>query len=56
MGGDRRFGLDRIDRELKRVYGALGASDAWRMKRYKTGHFVNPHMRTEIMAFLKMWL
>jgi dienelactone hydrolase len=49
-------GLDRIDRELKQVYEALGATNAWQMKRYETGHFENAHMRTEIMAFLKKWL
>jgi len=46
-------GLDRIDQELRQVYEALGAKDAWQMKRYETGHFENGHMRSEIMAFLK---
>jgi len=49
-------GLDRIDRELKQVYQALGAGDAWQMKRYETGHFETAHMRSEIMAFLETWL
>ena len=49
-------GLDRIDRELRQAYEALGAKDAWQMKRYETGHFETAHMRSEIMAFLKKWL
>jgi hypothetical protein len=49
-------GLDRIDKELKQVYEALGAKDAWQMKRYETGHFETALMRSGIMAFLKKWL
>ncbi len=49
-------GLDRIDRELQPVYAALGASDAWQMRRYPGGHQETPAMRTEIMAFLEKWL
>jgi hypothetical protein len=49
-------GLDRIDKELRQVYEALGVKDAWQMKRYETGHFETAHMRSEIMAFLKKWL
>ena len=49
-------GLDRIDKELSQVYGALGAKDAWQMKRYETGHFESAQMRSEIIAFLKKWL
>jgi hypothetical protein len=49
-------GLDRIDEELRRVYDALGAKDAWQMQRYETGHFETALMRSEIMTFLKKWL
>jgi dienelactone hydrolase len=49
-------GLDRIDRELRHVYEALGAREAWQMKRYETGHLETALMRSEIMAFLEKWL
>lgn len=49
-------GLDRIDTELKRVYGELGAGEAWRMKRYETGHLETADMRVEVMAWLNKWL
>jgi dienelactone hydrolase len=49
-------GLDRIDKELKHAYKALGARDAWLMKRYETGHLESVQMRSEIMAFLEKWL
>lgn len=49
-------GLDRIDAELKRVYADAGASDAWKLLRYDQGHFENPEMRREIVAWLKRWL
>ena len=45
-------GLDRIDRELRRVYEAAGAADAWQLERYETGHFETAAMRSEILAFL----
>ena len=49
-------GLDRIDRELRRVYEAELAADAWQLKRYEIGHFETAQMRSEITAFLKKWL
>ena len=49
-------GLERIDEELKQVYAALGAEEAWQLKRYETGHFETAHMRSEILSFLKTWL
>jgi len=49
-------GLDRIDRELKRVYETVNAEKAWQLKRYEIGHFETAQMRSEIMAFLKTWL
>ncbi len=49
-------GLDRIDADLRTVYAENGASDAWKLLRYETGHFENAHMRVEIMKFLRQWL
>jgi dienelactone hydrolase len=49
-------GLDRIDRELAEVYAAAGATDAWRLSRYATGHMETAAMRAEIVAFLREWL
>lgn len=49
-------GLDRIDRELRQVYEAAQAGDAWQLKRYGTGHMETAQMRSEIIAFLKKWL
>ena len=49
-------GLDRIDRELKRVYETEYAENAWQLKRYEIGHFETAQMRSEIMSFLKTWL
>lgn len=49
-------GLERIDKELKQVYGALDAADAWCMKRYEIGHQETVEMRLEVLAWLKKWL
>ena len=49
-------GLDRVDRELKRVYARAGRPEAWVLKRYETGHFESAEMRAEVMAFLTRWL
>jgi dienelactone hydrolase len=49
-------GLDRVDRELRHVYTALGAGDAWQMHRYDGGHLETPAMRSECLAFLEKWL
>lgn len=46
-------GLDRIDRELRAVYGD---SDAWRLFRQDTGHQETPEMRAEIVGWLNSWL
>ena len=46
-------GLDRIDAELKKVYAAEGAPEAWKLLRYPTGHFETAEMRQQIVAFLK---
>jgi len=45
-------GLDRIDRELKKVYAKLGAKDSWKLSRYDIGHFETAAMRKEIAEFL----
>ena len=49
-------GLERIDRELRLIYAALGAGEAWQMKRYESGHMEIPAMRLESLAFLEKWL
>ncbi len=45
-------GLDRIDRELRRVYRRAGAPDAWRLRRYDIAHFETAAMRAEVLDFL----
>ena len=49
-------GLERIDRELKMVYGELGCSDAWELRRYNVGHFETAEMRAAVLDFLDQWL
>lgn len=49
-------GLDRIDRELRRVYQEEGASQAWLLKRYAIGHFETAAMRMDVLEWLKQWL
>ena len=49
-------GLDRIDRELRQVYAALGAPEAWQMLRYESGHGETSAMRLASLAFLEKWL
>lgn len=49
-------GLDRIDSDLRAIYGALGAADAWRLSRYPVGHQETAAMRQEILSFLLKWL
>jgi hypothetical protein len=46
-------GLDRIDRELKKVYAAAGRPDNWKLLRYDAGHQETAEGRREILAFLK---
>lgn len=45
-------GLDRIDTALKQVYADAGATGAWQLVRYNTGHFETWDMRSRIIAFL----
>ncbi|MFH1566685.1 MAG: alpha/beta hydrolase, partial [Gemmatimonadota bacterium] len=49
-------GLDRVDAELRRVYGELGAAERWVLKRYETGHFETAEMRAEVVGFLERFL
>lgn len=49
-------GLDRIDRELKHVYEAEQAAEAWQLGRYEIGHLETAQMRSEVISFLKRWL
>ena len=49
-------GLDIIDGELRQVYHSAGASNAWRLLRYNSGHFETAAMRAEICSFLDYWL
>ena len=49
-------GLDRIDQELKRVYGEAGAADAWTLTRYDCGHMETAAMRQEVVEYLRHWL
>ena len=46
-------GLHKIDRELKKVYEALGAGDKWKLNIYDTEHFETPEMRKDLLDFLK---
>lgn len=49
-------GLDVIDRELTRVYTALGHADHWQIRRYDVGHEETPDGRREALAFLQRYL
>jgi dienelactone hydrolase len=49
-------GLDRIDRELRAVYEAAGAPEAWRLSRHAPGHMETAAMRAEVVGFLQRWL
>lgn len=49
-------GLDVIDREMTRVYTALGRADHWQIRRYDAGHQETPDGRREALAFLQQHL
>ena len=49
-------GLDRIDRELQKVYAAMGHADRWQLLRYNVEHQETAEGRQAIIAFLKRWL
>ena len=44
-------GLDRIDREMKKLYTIAGAPEAWKLSRYKVGHVETVRMRSEVLDF-----
>ena len=49
-------GLDKIDRELRKVYGSEGVPERWKLFRYDIGHMETAVMRAEILNFFKHWL
>ncbi len=49
-------GLDIIERELTKVYTALGQPERWKMLRYDVGHQETPEGRQEALGFLKRFL
>jgi dienelactone hydrolase len=49
-------GLAKIDADLKKVYAAENAPDAWQLKIYPVGHLETAEMRQDIIAFLNNWL
>jgi dienelactone hydrolase len=49
-------GLDRIDLELRKIYGAEGMADRFKLLRYEIGHFETAAMRAEILSFIERWL
>jgi hypothetical protein len=49
-------GLDRIDAELKKVYGEMGHPEAWKLFRQDVPHQETAEMRAEIVTFLMRWL
>ena len=49
-------GVDRIDAELREVYGRLGHPDRWKLLRYDVGHEETSEARLEILEFLDQHL
>lgn len=49
-------GLDRIERELDRVYAATGHPERWRLVRYDVAHQETAAGRAEVLAFLRRFL
>lgn len=49
-------GLERIDEQLNAEYAEAGASEAWKLLRYETGHTETLAMRLEVLAWLERWL
>lgn len=48
-------GLDRIDRDLRAVYGKLGVPQRWKLSRYDVPHQETAEMREEALAWLEKW-
>lgn len=49
-------GLRRINRELRQVYRAMGAPQAWQLKTYPVAHQETPDMRRRALDWLQRWL
>jgi len=49
-------GLEIINNNLKEIYKADGAPEAWQLKIYDVGHLETAEMRQDIMDFFKKWL
>jgi dienelactone hydrolase len=49
-------GLERIDRELRKVYRKQGNPKAWKLLRFDVGHVETAEMRATALAFLNEWL
>jgi hypothetical protein len=49
-------GLEKIDRELQRVYTAAGHPERWKLLRYDVGHQETPDMREKIRDWLTRYL
>ena len=49
-------GLDKIDKELKKVYKTEKVPEAWKLLRFDTRHLETPEMRKETISFLEKWL
>lgn len=45
-------GLDRIDRQMKQLYGQAGAARSWKLVRQEVGHLETGFMRAEALSFL----
>ncbi len=46
-------GLDKIDKELKKIYKESGAAENWKLLRFNIGHKETFSMRKKIIEFLK---
>lgn len=45
-------GLEKIDRELRKVYAAAGRPENWKLQRYDGGHVETPVMREDVRKWL----
>jgi hypothetical protein len=45
-------GLEKVDRELQRVYAAAGSPGHWKLLRYDGGHMETPDMREQVRQWL----
>jgi hypothetical protein len=49
-------GLEKVDRELQRVYAAAGSPEHWKLLRYDGGHLETPAMREQIRQWFMTML